>query len=94
MREGGGGSWPRAAGAGVAGATNWFFNFVVGLTFLPVANAIGMGEAFWLLAGVCTLAFAFASRYVPQTKGRGFSEIGAELRERWGRERAEGIGVN
>jgi MFS transporter, SP family, galactose:H+ symporter len=81
----------RAAGAGAASATNWFFNFIVGLIFLPVAGAIGMGETFWVFAGVCVLAFAFASRYVPETKGRGFSEIGVELRERWGREPAEGV---
>jgi MFS transporter, SP family, galactose:H+ symporter len=49
------------------------------------------GETFWVFAAVCGLAFAFSSRYVPETKGRGFSEIGAELRERWVRERAEEI---
>jgi MFS transporter, SP family, galactose:H+ symporter len=81
----------RAAGVGVATAANWFFNFVVGVCFLPVANAIGMGEAFWVFAAICVLAFAFASRYVPETKGRTFSEIGAELRERWGRERAQEV---
>jgi sugar porter (SP) family MFS transporter len=80
----------RAAGASVATATNWFFNFVVGLSFLPIASAIGEGETFWIFAGVCVLAFAFVNRYVPETKGRRFSEIGAELRERWGSERAKG----
>jgi MFS transporter, SP family, galactose:H+ symporter len=77
----------RASGASLATAANWFFNVIVGLTFLPVATAIGEGQTFWLFAGVCALAFAFTRRYVPETKGRGFSEIGAELRERWGRER-------
>lgn len=81
----------RAAGVGVATATNWFFNFVVGLCFLPVAGAIGMGEAFWAFAAICVLAFAFASRYVPETKGRTFTEIGSELRERWRRERAQEV---
>jgi sugar porter (SP) family MFS transporter len=83
----------RAVGVGVASAANWFFNFVVGLCFLPVASAIGMGQAFWGFAAVCALAFAFASRYVPETKGRTFSEIGAELRERWGRERTQEVPV-
>jgi MFS transporter, SP family, galactose:H+ symporter len=81
----------RAAGAGVASATNWLFNFVVSLSFLPISGAIGMGETFWAFAAVCALALAFANRYVPETKGRGFSEIGAELRERWGPERAGGV---
>jgi MFS transporter, SP family, galactose:H+ symporter len=83
----------RAAGVGVATAANWFFNFLVGLCFLTVATAIGMGEAFWISAAICALAFAFANRYVPETKGRTFSEIGAELRERWDRERAHEVPV-
>jgi hypothetical protein len=62
-----------------------------GLCFLPVASAIGMGDAFWIFAAVCALAFAFASRYVPETKGRTFSEIGAELQARWGREHAQQV---
>jgi hypothetical protein len=50
-----------------------------------------MGDAFWIFAAVCALAFAFASRYVPETKGRTFSEIGAELQARWGREHAQQV---
>jgi sugar porter (SP) family MFS transporter len=74
----------RAAGAGVSTATIWLTNFAVGLVFLPVLAAIGPGATFWIFAGVCALGLAFVLRYVPETKGRSFSEIDAELRERWG----------
>jgi hypothetical protein len=74
----------RAAGASVATATNWFAYFSVGLGFLPVAKAIGESATFWLFAGVCVFALAFTNRYVPETKGRTFEEIDAEVRDRCG----------
>jgi MFS family permease len=73
----------RATGASAATATNWFANFAVGLGFLPVIKAIGETTTFWVLAGVCVFALAFAKRYVPESKGRTFEEIDAEVHERW-----------
>jgi sugar porter (SP) family MFS transporter len=73
----------RAAGASTATAANWLWNFVVGLTFLPLATAIGQGETFWVFAAVCAVGFAFVNRYVPETKGRSFTEIDADVRNRW-----------
>jgi sugar porter (SP) family MFS transporter len=75
----------RAAGAGTATAVNWLSSFVVGLLFVPLADSIGQGPTFWLFAGVCALGFAFVQRYVPETKGRNFGEIDAEVRARFGR---------
>jgi sugar porter (SP) family MFS transporter len=72
----------RAAGAGVSTAMTWLGNFVVGLMFLPVASAIGEGPTFWIFAGVSLLALVFVARCVPETKGRTFTEIDAELRRR------------
>ncbi|HEV7750520.1 MAG TPA: sugar porter family MFS transporter [Baekduia sp.] len=74
----------RAAGAGVATAVNWFSGFVVGLAFAPVVDAIGQGPTFWIFAAVCALAFAFVIRYVPETKGRSFAEIAADVQARVG----------
>jgi MFS transporter, SP family, galactose:H+ symporter len=74
----------RTAGASVAAATNWFSNFLVGLVFLPIAAAIGQGPTFWIFAAVCAIAFVFVNRYVPETKGRSFTEIDNEVRARWG----------
>jgi sugar transport protein len=42
---------------------------VVSFTFLPIAKAIGQGETCLVFAAVCAFAFAFANRYVPETKG-------------------------
>jgi sugar porter (SP) family MFS transporter len=75
----------RAAGAGTATAVNWLSSFVVGLLFVPLADRIGQGTTFWLFAGVCILGFAFVQRHVPETKGRSFAEIEADLRARSGR---------
>jgi MFS family permease len=69
----------RAAGASVATAVNWFSGFVVGLAFAPVVQAIGQGPTFWIFAAVCALAFVFVNRYVPETKGRPFAEIAADV---------------
>lgn len=76
----------RAPGAGAATAVNWLANFLVGLLFLPVAAAIGNAPTFWIFAAVCALGFVFVHRYVPETKGRSFGEIDADVRERWRRE--------
>jgi len=77
----------RAVGAGVATTTNWVANFLVGLTFLPLARAVGQGETFWIFAACCLFGLWFAARYLPETKGRGFGQIDAEVRERWYRKR-------
>jgi sugar porter (SP) family MFS transporter len=83
----------RAAGAGLATAVNWLSSFVVGLLFVPLADAIGQGPAFWIFAGVCAFGFAFALRYVPETKGRTLGEIQAEVQARLGHGRLDaGVG--
>jgi MFS family permease len=74
----------RASGASVATATNWLAYFAVGLGFLPVAKGIGETATFWLFAAVCLFVLVFANRYVPETKGRTFEEVDAEVRDRWG----------
>jgi MFS family permease len=73
----------RAGGASAATAANWFWNVVVGLSFLPLATAVGQGETFWIFAVVCALGVVFVNRRVPETKGRSFSEIDADVRHRW-----------
>jgi MFS family permease len=77
----------RSAGASVATAVNWLSGVLVALGFLAVAAAVGEGPTFWIFAAVCALTFLFAKRYVPETKERSFSEIEADVRERWGTRR-------
>jgi MFS transporter, SP family, galactose:H+ symporter len=73
----------RAAGASVSTTVVWLSNFLVVLAFLPVASAIGTGPTFWLFAGVCAIGLWFVNRYVPETKGRSFTEVDADVRSRW-----------
>jgi sugar porter (SP) family MFS transporter len=77
--------YARSPGASVSTATNWFSNFVVSLGFLPIAAAIGQGPTFWIFAFACLLGLAFVIRFVPETRGRSFIEIDADVRARWER---------
>jgi sugar porter (SP) family MFS transporter len=76
---------PRAKAEGVsAGSTvNWLSNFAVSLAFLPVVDAIGQGETFWLFAVICLFGLWFVGRYVPETKDRQFEAVDADLQARW-----------
>jgi SP family galactose:H+ symporter-like MFS transporter len=69
----------RAEGAAVSSTANWLANFVVGLLFLPVIDAVGEGPEFWIFAVICIAGLVFVNRYVPETRGRTFAEIDAEL---------------
>jgi SP family galactose:H+ symporter-like MFS transporter len=75
----------RTAGAGVATAANWFWTVTVGLAFLPLSAALGQGTTFLVFAAVCAAALVFVDRYVPETTGRSFTEIAAEVQDRWRR---------
>ncbi|WNI26653.1 sugar porter family MFS transporter [Streptomyces sp. ITFR-16] len=74
----------RAEGSSLSTAVNWIANFIISLAFLPLANAIGQGETFWIFAGICVLAFVFVSRYVPETRDRDPEQIEAALQSRFG----------
>jgi sugar transport protein len=76
----------RAEGVSAGSTVNWLSNFVVSLAFLPVVEAIGQGETFWIFAVICSLGVWFVNRYVPETEGRDFLEVDADLQNRWGRE--------
>jgi MFS transporter, SP family, galactose:H+ symporter len=74
----------RAEGAAVSSTTNWLANFIVGLLFLPLIDAIGEGPTFWVFAVICMAGLVFVNRYVPETRGRAFADIDAELQARVG----------
>jgi SP family galactose:H+ symporter-like MFS transporter len=75
----------RTAGAGIATAANWFWTVTVSLAFLPLSAALGQGTTFLVFAAVCAAALVFVDRYVPETTGRSFTEITAEVQARWRR---------
>ena len=70
----------KAASAGTM--TNWFFNFLVSLTFLPLIDLLTQSGAFWFygLIGLVTLWFCW--RFVPETKGRSLEQITAVFQRR------------
>ncbi len=70
----------KAAAAGTM--TNWFFNFVVSLTFLSLIDLLTQSGAFWFygLIGLVTLWFCW--KFVPETKGKSLEQIDAVFQRR------------
>lgn len=70
---------PRPAAMAVAGFSNWTCNFIVGMGFQYVADA--MGPYVFLLFAVLLLGFfIFTFLRVPETRGRTFDQISAAFR--------------
>ncbi|MBK5232084.1 MAG: sugar porter family MFS transporter [Thermoleophilia bacterium] len=63
----------KAASAGTM--TNWFFNFLVSLTFLPLIDLAGQTGTFWLYGAIGLVTLWFCWRFVPETKGRSLEQI-------------------
>jgi MFS transporter, SP family, galactose:H+ symporter len=78
----------RAEGVSSGSTLNWLSNFAVSLAFLPVVNAIGQGETFWIFGVICAFGVWFVWRYVPESRERNFGEVDADLQARWGRPHA------
>lgn len=72
----------RSKAAAVGTMTNWFFNFVVSLTFLLLIDALGNSGTFFFYSAVCVVTFFFCMRLVPETKGKHLEDIQAIFRER------------
>ncbi|EHK18725.1 uncharacterized protein TRIVIDRAFT_44305 [Trichoderma virens Gv29-8] len=74
----------RSVGSGVATATNWAANFAVGLTFLPLMDALSPSWTFVLYAAVCAVGYALVWRIYPETAGLSLEEATALLDNGWG----------
>ncbi|OAA69457.1 General substrate transporter [Cordyceps fumosorosea ARSEF 2679] len=74
----------RSAGSGVATATNWSANFVVGLTFLPLMERLTPPWTFALYAGVCAAGEALIWLIYPETAGLSLEESTSLLEHGWG----------
>lgn len=73
--------WAVAQAMGVGAATNWTFNLVISLTFLPMQKALGNYTFIpFAVALVCTLVYTIV--FVPETKGRTAEQISAEFKAR------------
>ncbi|KAB1213331.1 Inositol transporter 1 [Morella rubra] len=75
---------------GMSATVNWISNLIVAQSFLSVAEAVGTGATFLILAGVAVVAFVFVIVFVPETKGLNFEEVEKIWKERaWGRDRRD-----
>ncbi|KAI0407899.1 putative MFS myo-inositol transporter [Xylaria palmicola] len=74
----------RSLGSGVATATNWLANFVVGLTFLPLMDALTASWTFVLYSVVCVGGWAAVWWIYPETAGLSLEEATGLLEHGWG----------
>ena len=74
----------RSIGSGLATATNWGSNFIVGLTFLPMMEFLTPTWTFVIYAAVCFAGWICIWAIYPETKGLSLEETGALLAEGWG----------
>lgn len=59
----------------LSGAFNWGLAFVITATFNSISKGIGIGQTFWIFAGLSALGTAFVLFVVPETKGKSMREI-------------------
>lgn len=74
----------RSLGSGLATATNWGSNFVVGLTFLPMMQYLTPAWTFAIYAGVCVVGWICAWKIYPETKGLELEDVRNLLKESYG----------
>jgi SP family myo-inositol transporter-like MFS transporter 13 len=67
---------------GMSATVNWISNLIVAQSFLSVAEAVGTGWTFLILAGVAVLAFLFVILLLPETQGLTFEEVEKIWKER------------
>ncbi|KAI1311796.1 putative MFS myo-inositol transporter [Xylaria venustula] len=74
----------RSRGSGLATATNWLANFIVGLTFLPLMDAISPSWTFVLYSIVCVVGWFAIWCIYPETVGISLEEVSGLLEHGWG----------
>lgn len=67
---------------GLSATVNWVSNLIVAQSFLSIADAVGTGPTFLILAGTAVVAFLFVMVYIPETKGLSFDEVENIWKER------------
>lgn len=67
---------------GMSATVNWVSNLIVAQSFLSVADAVGTGPTFLILAGVAVVAFVFVIVLLPETQGLTFEEVENIWKER------------
>ena len=74
--------------SGMSATVNWISNLIVSQSFLSIADAVGTGSTFMILAGIAVGAFGFVFVFIPETKGLTFDEVERIWKEKaWGSSR-------
>lgn len=73
----------RGFGFGLAGLTLWLTNFLVGLTFPTMVDALSISTTFFVFVGLGVLAISFVAKFVPETRGRSLELLEHELHARF-----------
>ncbi|RJE25512.1 myo-inositol transporter [Aspergillus sclerotialis] len=74
----------RSVGSGLATATNWGSNFIIGLTFLPMLQWLSPTWTFILYAAVCAIGWAGIWAIYPEMSGLNLEEVKSLLEHGWG----------
>lgn len=74
----------RSIGSGLATATNWGANFIVGLTFLPMMEWLSPTWTFTIYGVVCVMGWVAVRAIYPEMSGLGLEEVKGLLAEGWG----------
>ena len=74
----------RSIGSGLATATNWTSNFIVGATFLPMMHVLGPSATFFVYALVCFAGYLWVWRCFPETMNLELEQIKRLLEHGWG----------
>lgn len=65
----------RGSAIGLATCTNWFFNFLITVTFLDLTRLLDKSGAFWLYAFIGIIGLIFIIKKIPETKNKSLDEI-------------------
>lgn len=74
----------RSLGSGLATATNWGSNFIIGLTFLPMLEWLSPGWTFTLYAVICIIGWVCIWAIYPEMSGLNLEEVKGLLEHGWG----------
>lgn len=75
----------RSLGSGIATATNWGANFIIGLTFLLLMDALTPTWTFVLYAVICAAGYGLIWTFYPETAGLSLEEAATLLEDdSWG----------
>ncbi|WP_298254503.1 sugar porter family MFS transporter [uncultured Arthrobacter sp.] len=70
----------RGLGMGAAVFVLWMVNFTVSLTFPTLVAGIGLSSTFFVFGVLGIAAIVFASRYIPETRGRSLEDLESGFR--------------